>query len=457
MVRQPEGSIATILFGVVISCFIGFYNKYPLVFPDTGTYLASGFSGEVPIDRTLFYGLFARHISLSASPWLIIVAQSVLISWLLYTTFGLFFTGIKRNLYFLTTLAFLVLTTGYSYTVSILIPDIFSSIALLCVLNLVVNPNLSRLSTVLIGVVFVFSLSTHLSNLSTFLGLLAFFLVSSLVQRWRKKDTWVNIRRLLVPLCLTLFAFLLVPSVHYLFQSRFQYSAGSHVFMVNHLNDIGVLDQYLDENCTQASLNICAYKDDLGWDFMWSSESALYKTGGWIANKAEYNRILYDVYSDPTYWPLLIQKTIEYTCKQFFTFHTNVFPPQLFGSAPYGQINWRFHDSVREYLSARQSNNLLQVTTLNEVETWVILASMVILFAMLVYSQMRSKLCTEFIGIVRIVWAYSVVNAFVCANLSAVSARFQNRWIWLLPMLAIIGVSMLLRAYKQSTRLLKET
>ena len=120
---------AIIFLAAIISCYIGFINKYPLVYPDTGTYLHSGFSGQVPHDRTIFYGLFARHISLSASLWIVVLAQGLLVCYILYVTLGFLFKDEKRNYVFIGSVLFLTLTTGFSYTVSILIPDIFSSIS----------------------------------------------------------------------------------------------------------------------------------------------------------------------------------------------------------------------------------------------------------------------------------------------------------------------------------------
>src|ERR1700748_3106718 len=163
--KNKRVQIAVIFLATIVSCYIGFVNKYPLVYPDTGTYLASGFNGQVPQDRTIFYGIFARHISLSASPWLIIFAQSFLVCYIIYVTLGLFFADKKKNYVFIGLITFLTLTTGFSYTVSILIPDIFSSIALLCLCNLLLNDNLGKLQTTFIAILFVFSISTHLSNI----------------------------------------------------------------------------------------------------------------------------------------------------------------------------------------------------------------------------------------------------------------------------------------------------
>lgn len=47
--------VIVLLFVLMIPCI---YNAFPLVTSDSGTYIASGIQGWVPIDRPLFYGLF---------------------------------------------------------------------------------------------------------------------------------------------------------------------------------------------------------------------------------------------------------------------------------------------------------------------------------------------------------------------------------------------------------------
>jgi len=437
---MKQSNRATILLGAIISCFIGFYNGYPLVYPDTGSYLSSGFSGEIPMDRTIFYGLFARHVSISASPWLIVFVQGLISSWILHVTFGMFFAGNKRNLIFLGALTFITLTTGYSFNVSILIPDIFSPIALLCLINLLFNSQLRKSRIIIVSLIFIFSISTHLSNIPTFMFLLLILLFYSFTQKIRKKTISIGIKKILYPLYLLLFVLILVPSVHSLIGNKFQYSSASHVFMVNHLIECGVMEQYLDDKCENSDFKICDYKNNLGWNFIWDEESALYKTGGWVENRNEYNRILSEIYSTPKYWPILAQKTIEYSVKQFFTFDISEYAPQLYGSAPFGQIDWRFHDSVREYLSSKQNNNKLDVQLTNSIQVFVMFFSLIIAFAMIYYSYFTSQLSLEFKWVLIILLVYGILNSVVCSNLSTVDPRFQNRWIWILPVIVIIGL-----------------
>lgn len=447
MKPQSHRNHATILLGALIACFVGFYNQYPLIYPDTGTYLASGYSGEIPVDRSIFYGLFLRHISLSASPWLIILVQGWLTSWILHLSFGLFFTGLKRNLLFLGSIVLLTFTTGFSYNVSILIPDIFCATALLSLINLLLHTRLSRYEMVGLVGLFAFSLSVHFSNLPIFFLLLLGLLGLYGFQKMRKKSLFTTRSRLAISLITLTVTLVGIPTVHYAIDGEFQYSKGSHVFIVNHLIECGVMEEFLKDECENSNYQLCAYQDELNWNFIWKEDSPFYKTGGWLGTRKEYNAMISDILSNPKYWPLLIQKTIEYTAKQWFTFETTVSTTHDKHNTPYGQIHWRFHDSVHEYVSSKQLNNNLDLSRLNAIENGLVLFSLVFLFAVSLYPALHLNLPTELRWTIVILLFYSILSALICSNLSTIVPRYQNRWIWLAPMYAIICGSMFLQSW----------
>jgi hypothetical protein len=436
MVNSKRIQVAVVFLAAIISCYIGFVNKYPLVYPDTGTYLHSGFEGQVQPDRTIFYGLFARHISLFASLWLVILAQGLLVCYILFITLGLFFTGNKRNYVFIGIVTFLSLTTGLSYNVSILIPDIFSPITILCLINLLLNRNLNRLHTIFISILFIFSITTQLSNIPI---LIILFLFSFYLFRKLKKRAFaLPIKKLILSFSLFISSLLLIPSTHYLFENKFKFSNGSHVFMLNHLLEAGILKDYLDDACEHADYKICKYKDSLEWDFIWTENGAFWKTGGWEGSKTEYNKIIYDVLTTPKYFILFIQKAIEYSFKQYFVFTTSAFPSQLQGSSPYGQITWRFKNSEREYVSSLQSGAKLDVGFNNKIQECLVIISMAFLFFILINPSLYSKLNANLKWLIAIVIIHGIISCIVCANMSTVDSRFQNRIVWMLPLCTII-------------------
>ncbi|MDC3252644.1 hypothetical protein OAU25_00150 [Crocinitomicaceae bacterium] len=160
------------------------------------------------------------------------------------------------------------------------------------------------------------------------------------------------------------------------------------------------------------------------------------KTGGWEANKNEYRTILSDIYFSPEYWPILLQKSIEYSIKQFFSFEIQVDPPHRKGSPPFEQINWRFHDSKREYMISKQHNGKLCLGAVNTIQNFVTMSSIFALFALTLYPLRIAK---ELKWILVLCLIYGILNSVFCSNLSTIDPRFQNRWIWLLTLFTIIA------------------
>ena len=70
--------------GTLILSLIGLYNGYPLVYSDTGVYIASGLKEFVPVDRPIGYGLFIKLFSFNYSLWLVVAFQNLITAFVLY-------------------------------------------------------------------------------------------------------------------------------------------------------------------------------------------------------------------------------------------------------------------------------------------------------------------------------------------------------------------------------------
>jgi hypothetical protein len=129
-----------ITLGALILMIDAFYNGFPIVYSDSSTYIASGFSFEMPMDRPITYSLLLRLFSLNGiSLWLVIFFQSLLTSFLIFSITKIF---VKKEVYLkygLLCIILLALFTGLSWTTSQILADIFTSIALLSSILLILN------------------------------------------------------------------------------------------------------------------------------------------------------------------------------------------------------------------------------------------------------------------------------------------------------------------------------
>jgi len=136
--------VILIVLGGFLLSFIAFYNNYPLLYPDTAAYMYAGFLDGIPNDRPKTYGLFLRHISLSDITWLVIISQGIIVSTMIYFFIKYFSLGHRYLPFHTILISFLVLFTGVSFSVSMLIPDIFTSVFLMAFAILLLVPIKNR-------------------------------------------------------------------------------------------------------------------------------------------------------------------------------------------------------------------------------------------------------------------------------------------------------------------------
>src|SRR5580700_9275461 len=69
----------TMLVGMLMLSGVALYNRYPLVFSDTGGYLFCRNGGI----RSIFYSFFVAPAHLTHTLWTVVFAQSLLVVWML--------------------------------------------------------------------------------------------------------------------------------------------------------------------------------------------------------------------------------------------------------------------------------------------------------------------------------------------------------------------------------------
>ncbi len=445
MIYRKKTEIGLILLGGIVLCLVAFQNNFPLVYSDTGDYIGSAFGRYIPIDRPIFYGLFIRLVSLQRSLWLVICAQGLLTSYITFETFTIFFSGNRRNAYFFASICLLTLFTGISHNVSILLPDIFCPVSALCFINILLNRSLSKIRMAAIAALMLVSMLFAYSNaiVITILFALVLFMLGT-IKLCARRGTAIAKGRLV--LCSSLLAgfFIFTPAANYLFGKKFIISEGSHVFMMNHLLETGILEDYLNRECGKKNYALCRYKDNLDTAFMWSGNSPLYKMGGWLAVKQEYDSIIYDIFTTPRYDLMILQRFTEYAFIQYFTF--GIPGAHSWGNgSPLIQIKEYYKPLGRDYCASLQYHSWLNFTATSEIQNILVMVSLTFLILVLLTGAWRNMLCSTLKWFSVILIAYTVINAAVCANFSTLNERFQDRLVWLLPLTAFFVAEHLLR------------
>lgn len=421
-------------------------NGYPLIFQDTGTYIDSGWSALVPHDRPIFYGLFLRHVSLAESLWIVVAVQALFVSYSLLLFVETLVSGKRTLLWFGCAAAVLACTTGISFITCILIPEVFSGIAALCCLVLLFHPKLSTLNKWLVSGLFAISLMVHQANLAVWLCVQALVLLIWLVQRFRGKQlSGLSNKRMVLPAAVLGAVMVLVPTCNALLGSDFRASNGGSAFIVNHFNDIGILQPYLDKACATHDYNICAYRNG-PWDnhFLWDAKSPFNQSGAWEPNREDFGQIVSDVCLSPEYWSTLASTGLEYSLLQLGRFSTELPLPHTKGSAPYGQISWHYEHELAAYMASKQQNNEWDLTVHNHVQYWLVALSGIFVLLLLVLPTLRARIPVALRWCMLLVVVCLLVNAALSGNLSIPCDRLQNRVVWLLPLVAFMAIPTLL-------------
>jgi hypothetical protein len=435
-----------------------------LVYSDTGTYIGSGFSLKLPGDRPIFYGLFIRHVSLLTSLWLVIWVQGILLALVVFYYFKYLSGTTRYRFYYLLYIFLITFFTAASVNVSQLIPDIFTPISILS-LGLLLFADMKKRDLVITTILLFYSIAVHNSHIYLNSLLLIVFTVIFIFRRFREelKAFSLKLKRIIYAWIVIISTYFIVCSVNATLGGGFEYSRGGHVFLMDRLIEMGLMDVYLHDNCDKYHYKLCEFKDKTIWDFLWDyRNSPLYKYGnGWTSPqvKEEYNAIFKDLFTTPKYCHLFIVKSIESTAKQFFHFGTGDVPVQGEGTAPYFAIAGHYPLSLKEYMAARQRLNTLNFGKIAVIQNILFGISLFLCIGFLLFPRLAGK----FKWIILFILLGLVINAFVCGSFAIVVERFQTRVIWLLPLPLIllmanreIFVSLIHRLFRNDAKSLEE-
>jgi len=224
--------ISVICLGAVFLILFALYGNYPILTGDSGTYINSGFTLNVPVDRPIIYGLFLRLFSLGQSLWLATFAQGLILAFLIVQ----FVVGRIKNIsptHLLLLLLFVSIATIAGWHASQIMPDIFTPILFLALFNYFFNEQ-SRFSKAAYLMLIFVSVMMHNSHLIIFTLcclLLILFLFNGKYKFFRKK--------ILALLLLCPASWLSMSSVNYLGGHGLTPSPASHVFLMGKLVETG--------------------------------------------------------------------------------------------------------------------------------------------------------------------------------------------------------------------------
>ena len=430
MIKKYQPVIYTLLAALLLSVSMALYNNFPVLYPDSAAYLASGIANELPNDRPIFYGWFLRHTHMMDNLFFSIFAQGLLATFVVYLFFYYFSPARHKLVHFLVSVFFLTVLTGYSFFVSYLMPDIFTSLFLLS-LSIILFAEVKKPHLWFLVPVCIYSVILHNSHFLIYFISLVFLGFWFLFKRKSGNHPFTG-KRLLIVVSMFFFAILFSIVVNYAYKKKIFLSQQTHVFFMSRMHETGVLSRFLDQKCGEHNFSLCAYKDSMTADFIWDQNSPFYKTGGWENSEVEYNKMIRELLTTPRFLKEIIVAWIFSTVQQLGSFEIE---PQGRNYIQYIEETFPMHRYQLGISMQNRANDRLKFDKLNDRQHIFAYGSFVILVILLLFHKNWNRQHRQLV--IFILWAL-LINAFVCSAFSTVLTRYQGRVIFLLPLVMML-------------------
>ena len=439
-------SLLLCITGALILMYACFYNGYPIYEGDTHAYIGVAFTDAFPNDRTPFYSYFLRISSFWESLWYTIFFQCLLLSYLLLRYIRHLNNSAPFSWTGIISIVVIASFTCVSWISSKLMPDIFTGTLLVAVLLYLFDKSSARWQKAVYLVIIFLIISIHNSHfLITALFSGSIFLYSIVC---KNKEL---IKKSLALMCVSVLFYFTMCSINQVHGYGFVFCPAAPVFTMAKLASNGILDVYLEDNCDKKNLRLCSCKGQLPeypWNFMWpSAPSPLLKIGIEDSCKNEFKEIIYDIFTNPKYLKLYIQKSGISTMRQLVNIQVmNTLPYDKESSASKQNKTW-FMDENKDFCTSKQNCNTIELSSFNLVYTLFFIITTIWIF--LIYRQTTDG---HTLHIYYAILLFFLINAFVSSSFSAIHYRFQARIFWLLPATNAILILKYLQARFSATQ-----
>jgi hypothetical protein len=410
---------------------VALYNGYPTLFSDTGAYLLTGttFVAFPPV-RAPGYSIFTRLTSLETSAWFTILAQALIVVYVLRETCDFFIEDDRKvaDFFLLASVSALTLFTSLPWLASLLMPDVFAGVVFLSAFLLVFAGNLRLIQRILLAAILMISISAHMS----LLPIAILFTVAAVALKFvvLKSEAGLAAKPVLV--------WLLVPIILSAVTTAalnrdmglgFQVSPSRNDFILARLFGDGLAGDFLRQNCPSPQLAIsCKYISTLPTtqdDFLFGG--VMYRD--LHQHPLEIDRI---VRGTLLAYPMrFVASSTRETLRQLIAFRTG--DEILTGGAwrwNYQAMQQVFPDEFSAFQNCKEiRGRLLPLAnfagTLDSKIFWLsALACMI-----LAWTDRFERVNKLFYAAI----LFLVINAAICASLSGVYDRYQGRVVWLMP------------------------
>lgn len=439
--RSCIAHLSAILLASLFFTWPALYNRFPLLFPDSMTYIEDGHL----VARALFlhqlsgyYGMRSFFYSLGILPWHwdvnlwpVVAFQSFLTAYILWLVARSLFECHLLARYLLLSVLLSVLTT-VSWFTTLIMPDILGPLLYLSIYLLVfASESLSlpeRLAVALIAWWGITSHATHLMLAAAACLLLAVLLL--LLRQSRQH--WKGLAQVALVLILAAASQF---ALHAFLYGQPSLNGDRPPFLMARIIADGPGLWYLQSHCPQSNFTICNYLPRLSNDaddFIWGANGVWQNVDEPTANLLRNEEVSFFLATLRAYPRAQISISARNFWQQFISFD---FEPDA--------SNWTLQqfDTVlprqrSAYLNSRQAHNALIPALQPPIQFWTVIASLAVIaiFAL----RLRTRAPLRLLGLAAVILPILLLNALLTGAVSSLDDRYQARVVWLLPLLAFL-------------------
>ena len=251
--------------GAVLLLWPAIVNRYPIVFSDTAGLEAMGLEPTIGWDKPWVYGPLTLLFHAGLSLWGVAAAQALLTSTVLWLTGRQL--GLHGGAWHSVICAVLALGSAAPWFASLIMPDVFAPVTVLCLFILATNGgHRSRLGGIFAGVFATVAIASHLTHLVIAAACLAMVLL-------------IRPRRFLLCAAPLVAALAWLVACNAVANGVAAVSPYGSVFALARLQADGPATDYLRTVCSQAKLRTCNWVERMPMDsdaFLWDPDGPVW-------------------------------------------------------------------------------------------------------------------------------------------------------------------------------------
>ena len=431
--------------GALLMPWPAFYNGYPLLDPDSMSYLEDGplvaravflhkFSANYG-GRSFIYCLGILPLHWNVTPWPIVGLNVLLTAYVLWLVVRSILPRKTIAQYFLL-VASLSLLTSLGWYVSLIMPDIYGPVLFLSIYLLVFAPEtLSRAERLSLVLMAWWSAASHITHLMVAFGLCV---ALGLLVLFRRAAARQHARAVGVVAMTVVAAAGAHEALHAYLYGKPSLTGERPPFVLARVIVDGPGRWYLQQRCQHETLAVCTYLKDFPNDvnvFLWNLD------GIWQTASPETRKQIRQEEAS------IVWGTVRAYPRQEALISAAHFRKQLttFDLGDYGPNAWVLQEFDKvlpgarsTYLRTPQARDELPDDFSTSAQNLTLIVSLV-LIAVLTPSVWRRR-HSRLIGLSAVVVFVTLANALVTGVLANVEARYESRVIWLVPLIAVLFV-----------------